>query len=55
VTLFHRLVSIGGLTPMDPATMAAAIGVLAGAAGLASYLPARRASRVDPLVVLRHD
>jgi putative ABC transport system permease protein len=44
-----------GLNPADPATMAAAIAVLAGAAGLASYVPARRASRVDPLVVLRHD
>ena len=44
-----------GLTPADPLTMAAAIGLLAAATLAASYLPARRASRVDPLVALRHD
>jgi predicted permease len=44
-----------GLTPTDPATMAAAIIVLAAAAQLAAYLPARRASRVDPLVALRYE
>jgi ABC-type lipoprotein release transport system permease subunit len=34
---------------------AASIGVLAAIALIASYLPARRASRVDPLKVLRED
>jgi len=44
-----------GLTPTDPAVFAVAASVLAGAAVLAGWLPARRASRVDPLVALRHE
>jgi predicted permease len=41
--------------PNDPATMAAAGIVLLCAAILAGYAPARRASRIDPLVALRQD
>jgi predicted permease len=44
-----------GFTPVDPAVFAVAAMVLALAAGLAGWLPARRASRVDPLVALRHE
>jgi predicted permease len=44
-----------GLTPGDPATISAATLVMAAVALLAGYLPARRASRVDPLVALRHE
>jgi putative ABC transport system permease protein len=44
-----------GLTPTDPIAMCGAIVVLAIAAQLAAYLPARRASRLDPLVALRHE
>jgi putative ABC transport system permease protein len=43
------------LTPMDPLTIGGAIVTLALAAQLAAYLPARRASAVDPLVALRHE
>jgi putative ABC transport system permease protein len=42
-----------GVGPMDPITYAAVSVVLAGMTLVASYLPAHRASRVDPVVALR--
>ena len=39
-----------GLKATDPATLAVACAILASVAVLAAYLPARRASRVDPIV-----
>jgi ABC-type antimicrobial peptide transport system permease subunit len=44
-----------GLTPGDPVTILAATVVMAAVALLARYLPARRVSKVDPLVALRRD
>jgi len=39
----------------DPATFATVIAVLLGAALIASWLPARRALRIDPVQALRYD
>jgi ABC-type lipoprotein release transport system permease subunit len=44
-----------GVTPRDPATLAAAAGGLALVAALASYVPAVRASRLEPIEALRDE
>jgi putative ABC transport system permease protein len=44
-----------GLEGGDPATFAGAVIVLAATALLAGWLPARRAARIDPAIVLRSE
>ena len=44
-----------GVTPSDLLTYAAVVLLLCGVAALASYMPARWAARVEPLIALRQD
>jgi predicted permease len=44
-----------GVSPADPMTLAFAIMLLMGTAALAGWLPARRASQIDPMLALRHE
>jgi predicted permease len=55
--LSSRLVAsmLFSLSATDAASLLAAVAVMLASAALAGYLPARRASRIDPMVALRHE
>ena len=42
-----------GIGPTDPAAYAGALAVTVAAAALASYLPARRAATIDPMITMK--
>ena len=43
------------LSATDATTLVLAVGAICAVGALAGYLPARRASRIDPLVALRYE
>jgi len=44
-----------GIAPTDPLTFAGVVVLILTAAAVASYMPAHRASRVDPMTALRYE
>jgi predicted permease len=44
-----------GVKPNDPISLIGAVMVMIAVAGLAAWIPARRASRIDPMVALRNE
>jgi putative ABC transport system permease protein len=44
-----------GVTPLDPLTYVAVVALFAAVTSIASYVPARRATRIDTLTALRYE
>jgi ABC-type antimicrobial peptide transport system permease subunit len=44
-----------GVKPNSPAALVLAAGILLSAVLLAGYVPARKASRIDPMIAVRHE
>ena len=44
-----------GVTPLDPLTYVAVVALFAAVTSIASYVPARRATRIDPMTALRYE
>jgi ABC-type lipoprotein release transport system permease subunit len=44
-----------GVSPLDATALTGAVALLTAVAGLASYIPARAASRIEPMSALRTD
>jgi predicted permease len=44
-----------GLTPQDPLSIAGSVALLLAITAVAGFVPARRATRIDPIEALRHD
>jgi ABC-type antimicrobial peptide transport system permease subunit len=44
-----------GVRPLDPSVFIAVAALLAACAALASYVPARRAAQIDPIIAIRYE
>jgi macrolide transport system ATP-binding/permease protein len=57
VLVFARAISsqLYGISALDPRSVSIASAVLVSVSAFASYIPARRATKVDPIVALRHE